>query len=331
MINKIIRNLLPVPLVNKLIEFKYNVTLIFHYIYDFRIYKINNGKNKNLNQNQIEGRIIAHYHVLEKGFSHPNPKICFSLPLVLDLVELIVNYEKKGYKRTAQVDVAINLLKKYKKQNYKYKCLDPETKNKIDNMVVCNSYEVGFKTFTNNEFFKNAESDFSLLADSRYSLRDFSDEEVSLRDIISAIEIAQKSPSVCNRQTSRVYILTNKNEIKAHLQIQNGNRGFGNKINKLLIITSDLNYFYGVEERNQAFVDGGIFAMSLLYALHHKKIGAITLNWAYSSSQNEELHNLGIVPKDKKVILFIGVGHAPAKFKVACSNRRDVNEIINII
>ena len=42
---------------------------------------------------QIEGKIIASYHVLEKGLSHPTPKKCFSLAVVRSLISLINTYE----------------------------------------------------------------------------------------------------------------------------------------------------------------------------------------------------------------------------------------------
>jgi len=95
----------------------------------------------------------------------------------------------------------------------------------------------------------------------------------------------------------------------------------------LLIVTSNLNYFDGPSEKNQAFIDGGLFAMSLLYALHFKEIGAIPLNWSYVKSQDQELHKLNEVKPNEKVIMFIGVGYPPSKFRVAASKRRKSKEI----
>jgi len=74
-----------------------------------------------------------------------------------------------------------------------------------------------------------------------------------------------------------------------------------------------------------------MFAMSLLYSLHYLKLGTVTLNWSYEKSQNEFLYNLGLVPKNERVILFIGVGHVPEYFKVAVSEKRELVDILNII
>ena len=125
--------------------------------------------------------------------------------------------------------------------------------------------------------------------------------------------------------------MTNRNDIDNHLSFQTGNRGYGHKINKLLIVTSDMYLFEGPKERNQAFTDGGMFSMSLLYALHSLKIGAVTLNWAYDKKQNSSLHNLGVIPENEKVIVFIGIGFPPAEFRVATSIRRDIEDIVNIV
>ena len=47
-----------------------------------------------------------------------------------------------------------------------------------------------------------------------------------------------------------------------------GNAGFGDRVPLVLVITSDLQTFFAPEERNQAWIDGGMFAMSLVHALH---------------------------------------------------------------
>jgi hypothetical protein len=67
------------------------------------------------------------------------------------------------------------------------------------------------------------------------------------------------------------------------------------------------------------------------YLLHSLKIGAVTLNWAYDKQQNSSLHNLGVIPKNQKVIVFVGIGFPPTKFRVATSTRRDIKDIVNIV
>lgn len=331
MIKKLLKKFIPLPILHLIISFKSGLSLLVQFLYDYRIYRRHNGAKLKMNLAQVEGKIIAHYHVLEKGISHPTPKNCFSLPVAENLVKLINLYDSKTITRSRQVDVAVEVLKQYQVFSTNINCVPKELVDQIENLQVACNFNPGSISYTKETFFKNNSAAFDEFALSRFSVRDFTEESVEIDVIKSAIRIAQKTPSVCNRQTAKVHILTNKKDIEQHLALQTGNRGFGHKINKLLIITSDIHFFEGPKERNQAFTDGGMFAMSLLYALHNQKIGAVTLNWAYSSGQDKALHSLGIVPQNEKVILFIGVGQVPEQFKVAVSDRRNLDEVVNIV
>jgi nitroreductase len=330
MIKSLVKRILPNSIIKVLINLKLIFSLLSQYIYDFSVYRRFNGAKINLNSSQIEGKIIAHYHVLEKGISHPTPKKCFSLLVVANLIKLINEYDELCPNRSHQVDVSVSVLKKYCSLPTNEGCISNDLKATIEALQAPDNSTPGTYQFTKLEFFKDAESSFRELALSRYSVRDFTEEDVSTDLLKEIVRIAQKTPSVCNRQTSKVHILTSKEDISNHLALQSGNRGFGHKINKLLIVTSDLYLFEGARERNQAFVDGGMFAMSLLYALHNLKVGAVTLNWAYDKKQDSALHALGVIPRNEKIILFIGVGYPPDTFKVAVSDRRELEEVVKI-
>ena len=301
------------------------------YGYDLLIFHKYNGAKTYRSIAQLEGRIIAHYHVLEKGLSHPSPKDGFGIGVAENLVRLIDEYDELSPNRPIQVRTAVSVLYKYKDSPSNDGHLPAHLIKSIENLEVSHSGNSGSLTFKKEAYFSSSDASFGEFCLSRYSVRDFSKENVSIEVIKDAIKLAQKTPSVCNRQTCKAYVLTETSEIRRHLMLQNGNRGFGEKIDKLIIVTSDLSCFEGSTERNQAFVDGGMFAMSLLYGLHYKKLGAVALNWSYDSAQDRELHRLGIIPRNEKVILFIGVGHPSSEFKVAASCRRDIGEVAKII
>jgi nitroreductase len=96
-------------------------------------------------------------------------------------------------------------------------------------------------------------------------------------------------------------------------------------------VTSDLKCFTGVTERNEAYVDGGMFAMSLLYALHHQGVGACPLNWMVPSSVDAKLRRVLPIPQNEKVIMVISVGHMPDKLRVAKSVRRPTEHFVKFI
>jgi hypothetical protein len=93
-------------------------------------------------------------------------------------------------------------------------------------------------------------------------------------------------------------------------------------------VVSDVSFFVNIDERFQCYIDGGIFAMSVLNALHYQKIAAVPLNWSHHVENDQKLRALGFVKPSEKVILMIGIGDAPAKFKIATSHKRSASELL---
>lgn len=105
------------------------------------------------------------------------------------------------------------------------------------------------------------------------------------------------------------------------LRWQPGNRGFGHLASRALVVTVDLQAFSGPGERNQAWVDGGMFAMSLLYALHSLGYGACPLAWSQRSSFDRQARAALGIPPNEVIIMMIAVGTLPERFRVAVSQR----------
>lgn len=154
---------------------------------------------------------------------------------------------------------------------------------------------------------------------------------VEMDTIYNAIEIAQTTPSVCNRQASRVYIIDNKERMKEALKYQNGNAGFDEDINKLIILTSELNDFITSNERNQPYIDSGMYAMSLIYALHSLGLGTCPLNLAVDSDIDAELKRKINIPENEVLIMMIAVGHIPEEIPVAASKKIDIADVVKHI
>ena len=166
------------------------------------------------------------------------------------------------------------------------------------------------------------------MVQARRSVRNYSPDPVSLSVIEEAVSLAQQSPSVCNRQGARVWWVLRREKIDEILTLQNGNRGFGHLAQALLIVTCELSVFEGSNERNQVFIDGGLFAMSLLYSLSHNGLGACPLNWCVDSNRDKDLHKLTNIPDAHQVVMLISVGHVPEEFSVAVSQRHDLKYIL---
>lgn len=59
------------------------------------------------------------------------------------------------------------------------------------------------------------------------------------------------------------------------LKNQNGNRGFGQEFDKLLLVVGDLRCFNRDREVFQVYIDGGMYAMRVLDSLYYEKIASV--------------------------------------------------------
>lgn len=171
---------------------------------------------------------------------------------------------------------------------------------------------------------RNAERFFNL----RRSVRQFADKPVTRDEVRRAVKMAQRAPSVCNRQGAKVYAYTDRNEREKILSFQDGNAGFGDHGSVVFIVTCDMSVFYKNGERNQAFVDGGLFAMALALALHALGLGACMLNWSRSPRHDILLRKAAGIPDNEAVITMMVAGHLPDEFEVAASPRRQLEDVL---
>lgn len=290
-------------------------------------------KNPINDEKMLAGRIAAYAHTIEKGLSLKDVRPGFGKANVFQLVKLLKIY-KDRYGIAFGKDVfysAMRVLKGYlaynEKNNADVNGIKKEFQQLLDKDVVD---EGGAVSITKKDIFGAIDADFDSFVTARHSIRNFTDEEVKLEDIKKALKIAQKAPSVCNRQSSRVYIVTQKEHINVVLDSQAGARGFSHLVAKLIVVSSDLRAFHGVQERNQAFVDAGIYSMLLLLALHYVGLGACPLCWFADLESEKEIRRIIKIKDSETIMLCIAVGHIPNNLIVAESKRYQIEDILNV-
>lgn len=162
----------------------------------------------------------------------------------------------------------------------------------------------------------------------RKSIRVFSNTPVDRKLITEAVDLARNSPSVCNRQSWRVYAIDTPDLLAKALPLQNGNESFRSEIQMALVITSDLNKFSSAGERNQVWIDGGLFSMSLAWALHGLGLGTCMLNWSVTNSQSDKLRETVGIGANEEIMMMMAVGHPEANIRYARSEKKSTNEIL---
>lgn len=163
---------------------------------------------------------------------------------------------------------------------------------------------------------------FEALANSRHSLRMFSPEPPARELIVEALSLAQRTPSACNRQAWHTHVYTGQQAHDLLIQ-QGGCRGFEHEVPYAILVTADLRAFYSYEAF-QAYIDGGMYVMNLLNALHSKGLGTIPISCGFYQQKLETLRRNFNVPDNELLIAIVGTGHYPDTFKVADSRRKAV-------
>jgi nitroreductase len=276
------------------------------------------------------------YHSLEKGMALPWPRPGFGEEkawMLLESLELLVNCGAVD----SRVYAGSCVLGKWLEWNAERNEYFPELAARFSNLskgglLVSDDWREGGVTEVKRaELMKRIATTADEFMLSRHSIREFSERCVDEELIDRAVQLAQCSPSLCNRQSAHVYVMMPGDKMVRALNLQGGNKGFSEQISKLLIVTSELGCFLSVGERNQCWVEGGLFAMALLYGLHAQGLGACCLNWAKEPSDDKSLHELIGIPEDQQVVMMIAVGHLPETFRITHSPRRKSEEILHTI
>lgn len=329
-----LKDALPQPLVRVMRTALHRSRLPRNYWYDARWFaRWSSVAEVPRNEHQLQALVCIDYHRIEKGLSLRSPRVWFGERVVKRLLKNIELY-LTTYGPHPTVVAALSALEEYCRSNpgddARQAALYEQITRLKSQAPEADGAEPlgGTVTVRKEDVLRACQRDLREFFESRASIRQFSEEPVDLALITEAVRMAQRTPSVCNRQPGRVHVLCSKEDKAAALACQSDNRGFGEEIDKLLIVTADLCSFVEVGERNQCWIDGGLFSMSLVYALHSLGLATCCLDWSADYVRDQQLRRLGFIPDREVVIMMIGVGHFADEFKIAKSSRRDIREVM---
>lgn len=287
--------------------------------------------------NGTKSRMVANityqYHVVEKGLTMPNRRWNFGHAKILPLINDCHLFIDRHGADNDELRGAVGVLKTYLEEHASHGIDVPRTiATPIQELErrVPDAVPVQQKKLSINDYFSHADANFIEFSRSRGSVRNYSDKRIPVEEMLRSVDIAKSAPSACNRQATRVYIVQEREKIDRILSYQNGNLGFGHLADKLIVLTSDISSFRGADERNFAWMDCGIFAMNLMYALHHMRIGACPLNAGISPAKEKKVREVCGIPPEEIVCLFISCGYLPDQIDLANSERKRTEEIARL-
>ena len=324
---------------HRLIRYMYFFArLLPNVLYDMQRYLAYSGLNRSLGRRgERAARIVLSYHQLEKGLSLAAPRPGFGADAAKRLLSDIETFAV-AYGVVPPATTGFAVLREYlafqDRAGHDASAVRSRYMELMDRFQVgadaLNNWSGGAVRVRRTELDRKRNGSFVEFFTSRHSVRHFTGGTIPDQIIREAVRIAQMTPSVCNRQSWRVHAFYDRDMILRLLEIQAGNRGFGDQSSVVLIITCDLTSFVDVAERYQAWIDGGMFSMSLCLALHALGYGTCCLNWSKERADDRRLREAAKLPATEQVIMLLAVGCLPDEFQVACSSRLEIDQVVKI-
>ena len=308
--------------------------LLKAYHSDYEEYKRWQYHNPNVKtQNALEAKILRQTHVIEKGMSLSHPREKFGVQKALELLEFIDEFVEYGYiiKDSVPVMNALGVLKAYLTYHEERGFKPEDVLKKLEkySMYLQEKEQYGIVEVNKADMEKKAHGSFLEFFMSRHSVRQFSDRPIDIEDIEKAVKLAMKAPSACNRQSCKAYFYKDKDVNKELGNLIAGNTGFDGEVQNYIVVTSDMSAFYDPFERNQVYVDGGIFTMALVEALHYYGIASCILQNGEYKERNLKFKEIcKNIPENEKIVLFIAIGYYKDNFTYAVSHRKNLEDVL---
>lgn len=312
------------------------IALLRYYVYDIsHTYHAMHWPTGHKTRQTLSSALLFQYHKLEKGLVMPGKQRFFGVDPADATMKLAHRWQAMGYDRIDPVYVgAIETLRGYRDRLHASD-LDPDDRilSRLDSFLSrCNEADPTLSTPQKlpelQVINSTATEAFRVLAEARRSVRDYRPDPVPESVLRESILIAQLSPSACNRQPWRVYLVSDAERKQQLLSYQNGNRGFGHLAPHIAIVTADEQCFFDASERHEPYIDGGLFSMSFILALRAHDVGSCCLNWCVSPANDKAVHRIFKLPVSQRIVMLIAIGYAPDECMVPRSPRRDTSAVL---
>lgn len=273
-------------------------------------------------EKQFEASITRLYHTVEKGLSYLNYRPGFGKENVEALVRSLEQYSKQYSVDKFFYQTPLSVLNEYVRKNAEHGVENKELSKRISALPGKKNEAGGAIKFVPLSSEELSKANYKELVETRHSIRHFSDKPVELERVENAVKLAQYTPSACNRQGWKTYIVNDKAVLREVLKNQNGNRGFGQEFDKLLVVVGDLRCFNRDREVFQVYIDGGMYAMRVLDSLYYERIASVPLSASLTKEQEENVRKLLKLDPAEVLIMFIGIGNYPDECQTTRSERK---------
>lgn len=304
-----------------------------HGVYFFKKYT-----HPQFEKERILGEILRNTHSIEKGLSLANVRFGFGISKIEEAKRLIDEYLKLGGDvNSVQLKMFVCSLSAYldyHKQNEYYNS-DIEKVNDIYNelLLKVQLQDNNFGGVIRNNritYSKEQLETIESLFKGRHSVREFDGSPINLSKLKTAILLAMRCPSACNRQCYRVHIV-NKSAFARLNNWMDGIGGFADDIDKLIIITGNISV-YRMTEPYQHVVTASVFASYLTLSLQAYGIGCCFIQRDVIPNKKwGKIANEFNIPLNEEIVCCLGIGNLKEEYTVPISYRLPYETIVNEI
>ena len=283
---------------------------------------------------QLVARIMYNVHALEKGLAQRTGwQPGRGRKALRNLNDALAVYRRQGFEETLFAFAeGMSIIQRYQERHAGHDDVIASLPQVIDPAFLSpaepSRYSAaGTKVIRRVDKSDNARRTFYEIAQGRSSVREFSGSPIRTAGVVRAVANAEKTPSVCNRQGWRVYWTEDK-ELAGKVLSHQGGFGYTQMPEVLLTITVSNSAFVSPFERNQSFIDGGLYAMSVLYGLEAESLAAVPLNASLNARNRDSVQRLLAIDPSDEIIMFIAVGDHPEESVVPVSDRRPTTSFL---
>lgn len=288
----------------------------------------------------LEANMLVVAHSLEKGLSMKNIKVGFGQKKATNLCYYIEEYNKKSpgntdYPLIESIGILTSYLHYQNQQNHDIGILDERIRNIINGMSdkqkqTLSQYSYGTKIIEASFFEKGKSFNLEEFVSTRRSVRAYNDKPIQISDLYKAINIANYSPSACNRQPSSVYVALGGDMAVKIRGLLKGNQSFTNFVENFAVVTCDRSSFFG-NEQFQWYINGGIYLANFVLSLHSLGIGSCIMQWFAFNENENKLKKLMNIRHSEAIIAVVSMGYYPDNAKCLCAQRKPVEETLKIL
>lgn len=279
--------------------------------------------------NKTQNTLLREAHVIEKGLSLRHPRRGFGQGKILALLRNIDRYLATYPEADKDfILYPLSVVGSYIAHSTKTGSFNADIATHFKQLVAridadFSAIQSGVKEVTRDQLHANCNSGFESLLFSRHSIRYFA-AETPARDLIQkALRLAQQTPSACNRQGWRTHVFHGESCNRMAIW-HGGASGFEDEVRCCILVTGDMNAFL-LHEIHQVYIDGGMYAMNLVNALHSTGLGTIPLSCGFFHDKLSALKTVFDIPSNEVPILIVGVGYLEDRFRVAVSARKPIH------